>query len=81
MAKNDNKIVAIPQQEKPKLQTMYITFSAYALGDDQHEQETREFTDIIGHQIGQNWVAVVKEKENIVFPAAGIISIRVVNAE
>ena len=81
MAKEKNNIVKLDknEQEAPKLQTIQIEFEPYLFEAENHEPTVLTFENIIGHQIGQHWVAIIKADENIIYPAAGIRRIRVIN--
>ncbi len=58
-----------------KKQNMTITFWDYA--DDEARKE-QTFLNIIGHQVGQQWVAVItSEDETLVFAASEVKQIRV----
>ena len=55
---------------------MTITFWDYAAGEE--VRETKTFLNIIGHQVGQQWVAVItSEDETLVFSAGEVKQIRV----
>lgn len=57
-----------------KKQNMTITFWEYI--DDERRSQT--FLGIIGHQVGQQWVAVItSEGETLVFAASEVKQIRV----
>jgi hypothetical protein len=59
-----------------KKQNMTITFWDYAAGEE--VRETKTFLNIIGHQVGQQWVAVItSEDETLVFSAGEVKQIRV----
>lgn len=61
---NDQK-----EQQIPKSQNISITFFS---------KKAVTFEDIIGHQVGANWVAVfTKDGSTKIYPAAGILEITI----
>ena len=83
MAKNDKKIVALaPQQaeEQGPATAQNVTIN---MVDEDYNDVALEFKDIIGHQVGQHWVAVLEKNTTHVFPAHRIhkITVQTVNKE
>jgi hypothetical protein len=71
--KKPQALAAVPQAPQPpeKQQNMSITFWDGDIG-------TLTYQNIIGHQVGQHWVAVItSEDETIVFSAGEVKQIRV----
>jgi hypothetical protein len=72
--KNINIVEQAPVVDKK--QNMTITFWDYAGGEE--VRKTKTFLNIIGHQVGQQWVAVItSEDETLVFSAGEVKQIRV----
>lgn len=79
--KNVKPLVAVPQapQEPVKAQSIELVFyEADPNIEDTYIPQKMVFTNIIGHQVGQHWVAVItSEDETLVYAAQLIKSIRV----
>lgn len=82
--KNVKQLVAVPQapQEPVKTQNIEIEFYEWVndrFDDDEPPQRVkRVLYNIMGHQVGQHWVAIItSEDETIVYQAHDIKSIRV----
>lgn len=74
--KNVKQLVAVPQAPQEPVKTQNIVLEIYE--DDIGEYKTVGYKNILGHQVGQQWVAVLtSEDETLVFRAVDVKSIRV----
>ena len=73
--KNVQPLVAVPQAPQEPVKTQNIVLEIY---DNAGQYINFEYKNIIGHQVGQQWVAVItSEDETLVFRSNDVKSIRV----
>lgn len=74
--KNVQPLVAVPQAPQEPIKTQNIVLRMYDA--EARDYVTVKYKNIIGHQVGQQWVAVItSEDETLVFKSDSIESIRV----
>ena len=83
MAKNDKKIVALAPQQAEGPCPATAQNIRIDMVDKDYNDVAIEFKDIIGHQVGQHWVAVLEKNTTHVYPASRIekITVETVNKE
>lgn len=80
MANKKNIVALAPQQPEAPETAQNITLR---MMDEFYEPCTVEFKDIVGHQVGQHWVAILEKDTTHVYPAHKIekITVQTVNKE